>query len=175
MIEIIEYDPVWVERFVEQRVRLDVVLAPWLAGTVEHIGSTSVPGLRAKPIINILAPVKSLADAQTAMPALAGEGWLFWPQNPNRHYRMWFLRPHPRSRTHHLQLIAHNHPDARALIAFRDALRGDDALRTAYASLKETLAVQHQTNRNAYSNAKTDFIRSALRQRGCLAPSRMPV
>lgn len=57
MIEIIEYDPVWVERFVEQRVRLDMVLAPWLAGTVEHIGSTSVPGLRAKPIIDILAPV----------------------------------------------------------------------------------------------------------------------
>jgi GrpB-like predicted nucleotidyltransferase (UPF0157 family) len=51
MIEIVEYDSMWVERFIEQQARLYTVLAPWLAGVVEHVGSTSVPGLDAKPII----------------------------------------------------------------------------------------------------------------------------
>lgn len=127
------------------------------------------------PIIDILAPVKSLADAQAAIPALAEDGWLFWPEDPNRHYRLWFLRPHPSSRTHHLQLIAYDHPDAKALIVFRDALRDDHALRTAYATFKDALAAQHRTDRNAYSNAKADFVRSVLHQRGYPAPTRKEV
>src|SRR5207244_1819087 len=91
-VEIVDYDPVWAERFTEQQARLSVVLAPWLAGPIEHIGSTSVPGLRAKPIVDMLAPVTSLADAEATLPELAREGWLFWPDDPNRHYRLWFLR-----------------------------------------------------------------------------------
>jgi GrpB-like predicted nucleotidyltransferase (UPF0157 family) len=175
IVEILDYDPAWVERFVEQRARLDTLLAPWLGGPVEHVGSTSVPGLPAKPIVDILAPVKSLSDAEAALPALAGEGWLFWPEDPNRHYRLWLLRPQPTARTHHLQLIEQDHPDATALIAFRDALRRDDALRASYAALKERLAAQYRTDRNAYSNAKADFVRSVLRPRGYAASSRKPV
>lgn len=128
-IEIVDYDPAWVAKFIEQQARLSTILAQWLAGPVEHIGSTAVPGLRSKPIVDILAPVTSLDAARAAVPVLAKAGWLFWPDDPNRHYRLWFLRPHPNSRTHHLQLIERNHPDARVLIAFRDALRGDGALR----------------------------------------------
>ena len=71
------------------------VLGPWLAGPVEHIGSTSVPGLPAKPVIDILAPVRSLAAAQDSVSALAADGWLFWSEDPCRHYRLWFLRPRP--------------------------------------------------------------------------------
>ena len=175
VIAIVDYDPVWAERFIVQQARLSAVLAPWLAGPIEHIGSTSVPGLRAKPIVDMLAPVASLAEAEAALPELAREGWLFWPDDPNRHYRLWFLRPHPNSRTHHLQLIEHDHPDARALITFRDGLRKDDALRAAYAHLKEALAAQHRTDRNAYSNAKADFVRSVLQRGGYAAPSRKPV
>jgi len=115
LVEIVNYDPVWAERFIEQQARLSVVLATWLAGPIEHIGSTSVPGLRAKSIVDMLAPVTSLAAAEAALPELAREGWLFWPDDPNRHYRLWFSRPHPNSRTHHLLLIEHDHPDARAL------------------------------------------------------------
>jgi GrpB-like predicted nucleotidyltransferase (UPF0157 family) len=175
VIEIVDYDPAWNERFAEQRIRLSAVLAPWLAGAVEHVGATAVPGLRAKPIVDILAPVRSLAAAEAALPDLAQEGWLFWPDDPNRHYRLWFLRPCPTSRTHHLQLFEHDHPDAKALIAFRDALRNDDALRAAYATLKEKLAARYRSDRNAYSNAKVDFVRSVLRQEGHAPPSRKPV
>jgi GrpB-like predicted nucleotidyltransferase (UPF0157 family) len=78
------YDPGWADRFAEQRPLVAELLGPWLAGPVEHIGSTAVPGLRAKPVIDMLAPVSSLVSAQAAVPVLAAAGWLFWPDDPCR-------------------------------------------------------------------------------------------
>jgi GrpB-like predicted nucleotidyltransferase (UPF0157 family) len=156
-------------------VRLDTILKPWLAGEIEHIGSTSVTGLRSKPIVDILAPVRSLTASRTAVPVLERDGWLFWPDDPNQNYRLWFLRPSPEARTHHLQIIQHDHPNLRALIAFRDALRRDPKAREAYSSLKEDLASKHQSDRNAYSNAKTEFVQSILEAGGFAPSSRKPV
>jgi len=93
---IAQYDPAWPAGFDSQRDRVAAVLAPWLAAPVEHIGSTSVPGLPAKPVVDILAPVTSLSQAQDAMAPLQADGWVFWPEDPGRHYRLWFLRPSPR-------------------------------------------------------------------------------
>jgi GrpB-like predicted nucleotidyltransferase (UPF0157 family) len=174
-IAVVDYDPGWKDRFAEQQARLAVVLKPWLTGPIEHIGSTSVPGLRAKPVVDLLAPVQSLASARSAIPKLAAEGWLFWPDDPNRDYRLWFLRPRPTARTHHLQVIQHDDPNVRALIAFRDALRADAALRDAYAVLKDDLARQYATDRTAYTNAKSDFVRSVLRSVGAVGSSRKPI
>ena len=154
---------------------MEELLGPWLAGPVEHIGSTSVPGLRAKPVIDMLAPVGSLTGAQAAVPVLAGAGWLFWPDDPCRDYRLWFLRPRPEARTHHLHLIEDGHPHALALLAFRDALRADAALRGRYAAVKDQLVRRHPDNRNAYSNAKSDFVARALRSLGIEAPAREPL
>ncbi|MBO0833446.1 MAG: GrpB family protein, partial [Actinobacteria bacterium] len=81
-VRIVDYDPAWPGRFAEQRMVVEGLLRPWLAGPVEHIGSTAVPGLRAKPVIDLLAPVSSLAGARAAVPVLADAGWLFWPQDP---------------------------------------------------------------------------------------------
>ena len=148
------------------------MLGPWLAGPVEHIGSTAVPGLRAKPVIDMLAPVSSLAGAQAALPVLAESGWLHWPDDPGRPDRMWFLRPSPEARTHHLQLIEAGHPHAAALLAFRDALRADAGLRREYAALKDQLAAQHPGQRNAYTNAKGSFVAQVLRRAGLEPPSR---
>ena len=90
---------------VKRQAQTEEVLRQWQAGPVEHIGSTSVPGLRAKPVIDMLAQVRSLADAQAAVPVLTDAGWLFWPEVPCRYYRLLFLRPRPQSRTHHLHVI----------------------------------------------------------------------
>jgi GrpB-like predicted nucleotidyltransferase (UPF0157 family) len=174
-IELTAYDPTWQARFAEQQVRLDTILKPWLAGEIEHIGSTSVAGLRSKPIVDILAPVRSLTASRTAIPVLEKDGWLFWPDDPNQNYRLWFLRPSPEARTHHLQIIQHDHPNLRALIAFRDGLRRDPKAREAYSSLKEDLASKHQSDRNAYSNAKTEFVQSILEAGGFAPSSRKPV
>jgi len=174
-IELIHYDPTWPARFVEQKTRLTMILNPWLAGEIEHIGSTSVPGLRSKPIVDILAPVQSLAASRAAMPILGKDGWLFWPDDPNQDYRLWFLRPNPTARTHHLQIIQHDHASFRALIVFRDVLRRDVKAREAYSALKADLANKHQSDRNSYSNAKTEFVQAILEAEGVSPSSRKPV
>jgi GrpB-like predicted nucleotidyltransferase (UPF0157 family) len=171
-VEIVSYDPAWPDRFADQQVVVTGVLGPWLAGPVEHIGSTSVVGLAAKPVIDMLAPVSSLDGAQHAVGVLEAGGWLFWPDDPCRHYRLWFLRPRPDARTHHLHLIERDHPQARALLAFRDALRGDPGLRQEYAELKRRLSEECAGNRNAYTNAKGEFIEEALRRVGIEPPPR---
>jgi GrpB-like predicted nucleotidyltransferase (UPF0157 family) len=171
-VSLVDHDPAWGARFTEQQSRLAGLLAPWLAGPIEHIGSTAVPGLRAKPIVDLLAPVTSLAAAHDAIPLLAEHGWLFWPDDPNRSYRLWFLRPRPDARTHHLQIIVRDHPAAHALITFRDALREDPNVREQYAALKDRLAERFRTDRDAYTNAKNDFVRDVLQSRGAVQPPR---
>ncbi len=171
-MRVAEYDPAWPDRFAEQQVRAAAILAPWLAAPIEHIGSTSVPGLPAKPVVDMLAPVRSLALARDAVARLQDDGWVFWPEDPCRDYRLWFLRPQPAARTHHLHVIEHDDPHARALIAFRDTLRAEAGLRVQYAELKNQLARQHRDNRNAYTNAKSDFVASVLRGAGIDLPAR---
>ena len=174
-VELTDYDPGWPGRFAEQRPLVEEMLEPWLAGPVQHIGSTAVAGLRAKPVIDMLAPVRSLPSALAALPVLADSGWLHWPDDPGRHYRMWFLRPRPEARTHHLQLIEDGHPQAAALLAFRDAPRADAGLRREYAALKDQLAGRHAGRRNAYTNAKASFVAQVLRRAGLEPPSRDPL
>jgi GrpB-like predicted nucleotidyltransferase (UPF0157 family) len=171
-VEVVDYDAAWPDRFAEQRRAVEAMLAPWLCGPVEHIGSTAVPGLRAKPVIDMLAPVGSLASAHAAVPLLEQAGWLFWPDDPCRHYRLWFLRPRPEARTHHLQVMEGEQPQTIALLAFRDALRADAGLRSQYAGLKDQLARQHPGNRNAYTNGKADFVEQVLQQAGVQQPAR---
>ena len=92
-VEIVDPDSGWADRFAEQRTAVGELLRPWLCGPVEHIGSTAVPGLPAKPVIDTLAPVSSLNEVRAALPVLAEAGWLYWPEDPCGHYRLWLLRP----------------------------------------------------------------------------------
>jgi GrpB-like predicted nucleotidyltransferase (UPF0157 family) len=174
-IALVEHDPSWHDRFLIQQAVLARLLQPWLAAPPEHVGSTAVPGLRAKPIVDIIAPVRSFPAAQAAVPVLERDGWLFWPDDPNRSYRLWFLRPTPAARTHHLQIMRHDHPELHRLLLFRDALRNDPALRQAYAALKDRLATQHRLDRDAYTDAKSDFVQSVLRAAGAAPSSRRPL
>jgi GrpB-like predicted nucleotidyltransferase (UPF0157 family) len=123
-------------------------------------------------VIDVLAPVSSLAKARAAVPVLAQNSWLFWPEDPCGHYRLWLLRPRPEARTHHLQVMEAADPHARALLAFRDMLRTDDGLRREYSALKEQLSGQYRGNRNAYTNAKGGFIERVLQQQGFTPPGR---
>jgi GrpB-like predicted nucleotidyltransferase (UPF0157 family) len=170
-VQIVEYDTGWQVSFVEQSALVEVFLQPWLAGPVEHVGSTSVPGLAAKPVVDLLAPVHSLDSARAAVKILEADGWLFWAEDPHR-YRLWFLRPRPEQRTHHLYLIERDDPHVVALLAFRDALRADPALRQEYAQLKIQLAAQHRHDRAAYTDAKTTFVQQTLRAAGVEPPTR---
>lgn len=165
-VQVCEYDAGWPQRFVEQRDRLAIRLQPWLAGEIEHVGSTAVPGLAAKPVVDIAAPVRSLTDAHDARALLEQDGWRYWSADPNGSWRLWFLRPRPRARTHHLYLIERDDPHLHELLAFRDLLRADDDLRQRYAELKQVLARAYRLDRTAYTAAKADFVATALGRAG---------
>jgi GrpB-like predicted nucleotidyltransferase (UPF0157 family) len=171
-VQIVASDPAWGERFAAQKAAVEAVLHGVLAEPVHHIGSTSVPGLPAKPVIDMLALVRSLKDATERVPELSANGWLFWPDDPNRDYRLWFLRPTPEARTHHLHILELGHPQALAILTFRDALRADENLRLRYSALKAELAERFPDDRNAYTNAKGSFVDQVLRDEGIEPPQR---
>jgi GrpB-like predicted nucleotidyltransferase (UPF0157 family) len=152
-----------------ERARLVELLTPWLVDGVEHIGSTAVPGLAAKPIVDLMASVRDLdAVANRASERLAVDGWCYVPPELDRRpWRRFFVKPDSsgRRRVAHLHLIATGHPRWEEQIAFRDTLRRDAGLARRYEALKRKLAEQYRHDREAYTNAKAEFIRTALEGR----------
>lgn len=165
-VEVVDYDPRWPAKFSELSGRIGDLLSPWLHRPVEHVGSTAVPGLSAKPIIDVAAAVTSFTEARDALSVLERQGWAHWADDPNRSWRLWFLYPRPDARTHHLYLIQHDDPHLRELIAFRDRLRTDDTIRRKYDHLKTTLAQRYSDDRSAYTAAKTEFVTEVLAMSG---------
>ena len=155
-VRIAEYDPSWPSRFEAERDLLSPVLAPWQAGPIEHIGSTAVRGLAAKPVIDIMAAVASLDASRDAVRALEALGYGYFPYKPESMH--WFCKPGPALRTHHLHLVPFDSELWRERLAFRDRLRGDDTLRAEYCALKRELAQMHRNDREAYTEAKSSFI-----------------
>lgn len=143
--------------------QLDDKLAQWLRAPVEHVGSTAVPGLPAKPIIDVQAAVLDLECAIDVAEALAADGWhLVPPELDARPWRRFLVRVADESRAAHLHLLPIGSARWYDQLAFRDALRADTALTREYANLKRTLAAQHADDREAYTASKAEFVRSVL-------------
>ena len=163
-IEIVPQDGAWPAKFDAERSLLEVTLAPWLAGPIEHIGSTAVAGLAAKPVIDIMAAVHSLEASRPAIAAVAQLGYVYFPYKA--HEMHWFCKPSSSLRTHHLHLVPIASPLWAQRLRFRDALRNSAALTTEYAELKLQLAQRFPLDREAYTEGKTAFIRRVLSQVG---------
>ena len=163
-IQIVPADPRWPALFATERDAIAAALAPWLTGPPEHIGSTAVPGLAAKPVIDIMAPVASLDASRAAIAAAPALHYAYAPYQAGAMH--WFCKPHPQHRTHHLHLVPIDSPLWRDRLAFRDALRRDPALREAYAALKQRLALVHRHDRDAYTAAKGPFVAQVLGRAG---------
>lgn len=157
-VQIVDHQPGWTDSFRAESHRLTPVLQPWLVGPIEHVGSTAVPGLAAKPIVDMAAPVQNLADATKAIPLLERVGYRHWADDPHRSWRIWLLKPAPERRTHHLYLMEPSEPEWDALRTFRDHLRTKPGQAAAYARLKRELARRYPDDRDAYTQGKTDFI-----------------
>ena len=160
-IELVDYDPTWPDEFMAERALLLEVLAPWLAGPIEHIGSTAIPGLRAKPVIDIMAPVQSLDASRVAIPALAPLHYQYWPYKPDVMH--WFCKPSDDHRTHHLHIVPIHSDLWRARLAFRDRLRSDPVARAQYLALKNELAARNRDDREAYTEGKTELVQRIVR------------
>lgn len=160
VVEIVAYDAEWPQRFQAERDALVRLLGRWLVGAPEHIGSTSVPGLAAKPVIDIMAPVASLAASRDAVPCAAELGYCHYPYQARSMH--WFCKPSPARRTHHLHLVPLGSRLWQERLAFREALRSSAELRAEYEALKRELAARFRTDRDAYTEAKTPFVRRVL-------------
>jgi GrpB-like predicted nucleotidyltransferase (UPF0157 family) len=156
LVEIAPYDSSWPRRFADEALLLHDVLRPWLAGRIEHIGSTAVPGLAAKPVIDIMAAVENLETSRAAIAALAPVGYCYAPYRAGTEH--WFCKPSPSIRTHHLHLVPASSPQWVEAIAFRDYLRTHPNTASEYADLKCCLGKQHRHDREAYTAAKQPFI-----------------
>jgi GrpB-like predicted nucleotidyltransferase (UPF0157 family) len=158
-IEIVPYDPAWPSLFDAEAARLRRALPSGLAVAIEHFGSTAVPGLAAKPVIDILVAVRSIEDARRrAVAPLAALGYAFWADNPKRD-RLFFVRgllPAPR-RTHHVHLTEPT-GEMWPRLLFRDYLRRHAEAREAYLLLKQDLARRFPSDREAYTEGKQGFV-----------------
>ena len=162
-VQLEPYNPGWPAAFIAERELLAPVLAPWLAGAIEHVGSTAVPGLPAKPIIDIMAPVRDLDASRPALAELEKIGYCYAPYKSEAMH--WLCKPSPAHRTHHLHLVPLNSVLWMERLAFRDVLAANSDLANEYAALKYRLAAVHRHDRERYTEEKGPFIESALRGR----------
>jgi GrpB-like predicted nucleotidyltransferase (UPF0157 family) len=154
-----DYDPAWQDAYATEHKRVHAQVGP-LIEAIEHIGSTSVPRLAAKPLIDMMLAVRPGRLEQCIDP-LRRLGYQR-DQTGDFRWRIFLRRLDAQGQpTHHLSLTELGSPYWQDQLAFRDALRADPALATDYAELKRTLAAKHGRD-VAYTQAKTDFIRRAL-------------
>jgi GrpB-like predicted nucleotidyltransferase (UPF0157 family) len=161
------YDSRWPSRAAEHASELRPVLAPWLLGAIEHVGSTAVPGLVAKPVIDLMAQV---TDTDAVVNRAAGTlGELDWrhvsPEFDGRPWRRFFVKVSSdgQHRWAHLHLMGPGAVRWDQQLRFRDALRADPALRDRYAEVKSRLARAHADDRERYTDEKAIFVTGVLR------------
>jgi GrpB-like predicted nucleotidyltransferase (UPF0157 family) len=161
-VEIHPWSADWATQFVVARDELRAVFAPDEIA-IEHIGSTSVPGLAAKPVIDILLGAGSLAAVEAKIGALGELGYAYVPKYerelPQRRY---FVKASAERLRVHLHAVERGCEFWSEHLAFRDALRADAGLRDRYQSLKLRLADEFAGDRSAYTDAKVPFIRAVL-------------
>lgn len=161
-VQLVEYDSAWPTRFDTERERL-LKHFPAELLDVQHIGSTAIPGMPAKPIIDVMAGVASMTMADALFEPILDYGYVTSVEfNASLTDRRWFMRHANGRRTHHLHVVVHDGELWHQRLAFRDALRADPTQATRYAALKRELASRHQADREAYTQAKGDFILSLL-------------
>ena len=128
---------------------------------IQHVGSTSIPGMPAKPILDIAIAVKDFEEARICIKPLCNMGYTFKGENgiPRRHY---FLKGE--SCTHHIHLLEKDSEEWEKLILFRDYLRTHQNTAEEYKKLKRNLSEKLQGDRKAYQAAKTDFVEAVIRK-----------
>lgn len=163
-IKVVDYDPAWPLLFEQEKLRLLAALGT-KAAVVEHIGSTSVPGLAAKPVIDIAVGIPCLADADTYLPHIIELGYVYEPSLergfPERRF-LW--KGTPLVHTYHVHLAEVDQPVLARPRLFRDYLRQHAEAVAAYAALKKSLAVRCGQDMDAYVAGKTALIEQILEQ-----------
>ncbi len=157
-IEICEYDPSWTAKFEAHRQRIAHALGS-AALQIEHVGSTSVPGLGAKPIIDILLVVKASSDEASYLPYLEGAGYALRVREPEWHEHRMLRTP---NRDVHLHVFSAGSSEIDQNLIFRNHLRETRKDRELYEETKRTLAGQDWPSMQDYADAKTEVIQQIM-------------
>lgn len=155
---IVDYDPEWSARYAVERARILDAAGEHLVA-IAHVGSTSVPGLSAKPVVDIMLAVRRMGDARACIAPLEALGYEYRPETeasfPQRRF---FRKFQAGTRTYHLHVVELTSDFWHRLILFRDYLRAHPETAAEYSRLKRELAAQHSEDRGAYTDAKTVYI-----------------
>jgi GrpB-like predicted nucleotidyltransferase (UPF0157 family) len=166
-VEVMDYNPHWPKIFgKEKRQVLNAIGNKVVA--IEHVGSTAVPGLGAKPIIDIMVGLRNLSDAKHCIKPLERIGYEYVPEYeasmPERRY---FRKgPNEPNKHYHLHMVEHGGEFWKRHLLFRDYLRTHPDTASEYYALKRQLATRYRLNREAYTYAKTFFIESIVSKAG---------
>lgn len=162
-VAIVDYNASWPEMFRQEAAHLRTCLPPEVIGRIEHFGSTAVPGLAAKPIIDMLVEVHSLEETRKrVVPILTAQGYDYlwrptWGGDIPPFYAWFIKRNAAGERTHHLHMIERDFEHWERL-RFRDYLVAHPDEAREYGKIKQALAERYPRNRVAYSNGKSAFI-----------------
>lgn len=159
-LQLIPYEPTWPRLFLAEKERIFASLGNVVLD-IQHIGSTSIPGMPAKPILDIGVAVTNFEEAVRCVPLMEQLGYVYKGENgiPRRHY---FVKGDPR--THHLHMLEIASAEWKHHLLFRDYLCRNAEVAQAYAELKQTLATQFAADREAYQNGKESFIQTVLQK-----------
>ena len=163
-VAVVPYDPHWPEMFERERLHLLTCLPCDLIRRIEHFGSTAVPGLPAKPIVDILVEVASLDETrQRIAPILEAQGYDYfwrpsWGDDTPPFYAWFIKRDKNGNRTHHIHMVE-SHFEHWDRLLFRDYLMEHPDVAMEYGNLKMRLSGTHQKDRVAYTQSKNDFVK----------------
>ena len=167
MIEIVPYDNGWPAQFLAEATCVREAMGRRVL-RIEHVGSTAVPGLAAKPVIDIQVSVASLETPGTYTGMLAELGYRHIPLGPFDRVYPFFQKPAALPGTHHIHLCVQGSEQEKRHLAFRDCLRKYPAIAAEYVQIKRALAAVHDgatfESCERYSLAKTPFVSSVLAQ-----------
>jgi GrpB-like predicted nucleotidyltransferase (UPF0157 family) len=166
------YNSAW-PKLAEAEIKAIKIIAndlPYVA--IEHIGSTAVPKLSSKPIIDIFITVKSIAESDHWVSVLESLGYLYWKDNPDREHLRFFkgMPPYGETRTHHIHIVEASNDTIEHRILFRDILCNNEKIRLEYEDLKVQLSQFHTKDRELYTDKKESFIKSVLQRHGYNKP-----
>lgn len=161
-IVIANYNPQWPLLYQEEKSRIQSAIAQAVVA-IEHVGSTAVPGLGAKPIIDIMVAVRSLADAEACIEPLQSIGYEYVPEYEvfipeRRYFRKWVQG----ERTHQVHMVERTSEFWHRHLLFRDYLRTQSDVAQEYYQLKKELSAKYGSDLGAYTDAKTPFIESVV-------------
>ncbi|TEX50948.1 MAG: hypothetical protein B7C55_08125 [Actinomycetales bacterium mxb001] len=159
-VSVVDYDPAWPGLFAAEAALLEAAIGQWITGGIHHVGSTAVPGLAAKPVIDILVGVDGLDVSRSCIDRVAPLHYVYAPYRTEEMH--WFCKPSPSHRTHHLHIVPTGSQRFADELAFRDYLRAHDDRARAYAAVKQELARRHRHDREAYTEEKGAFVLETL-------------